>query len=477
MAPQESVSYTQLKSINLQGCAGLTTRSLHHLLIRSRSLETLNLRGLSAVTNTTCEILATYCPSLTSLNLNRCVNMDAQGIQFMATAAIARGEHLQLKELRLSGLKHTRDPMMGALGKAAPYLEILDLSYARRLHNSSVEAFVACDDGEDVDHLGVPTIMVSARDLGREVTDVCYYRRRVTRLRHLNLSFCILLTDTACTNLAYSVPRLEYFEMAGIGADLKEAGLIKLFDQTPFIKRIDLEDALDVGDSLLAALTPAPQPVGVSSSSDSQPPQTGHALQHLNISCALNVRDQSMLALIRGCPKLTGLEADGTTMGSNVLREFVRLSKERKALNAKIVGVDCRGVSENVVKELSGSTRPRQGWRSYASRRLYYLDSRDGNEEDLKIGQDECDENRVVLKTFYSWQTVDAVKANREKRKKASGNASGRRAGNGSNGSDYDDGGRGGRTRWWSPGGSRSAGSGRTSPLSLSEFNEGCRAM
>jgi F-box/leucine-rich repeat protein 2/20 len=407
------------------------------------------------------------------------MNMDAEGIQFMATAAIARGEHLQLKELRVSGLKHTRDSMMEALGKAAPYLEILDLSYARRLHNSALEAFVACDDVEEerLDRLGVPTVMVSARDLGREMTDVCYFRRRVTRLRHLNLSSCILLTDTACTNLAYSVPRLEFFEMAGIGSDLKEAGLIKLFDQTPFIKRIDLEDALDVGDSLLATLTPAPQdqPVG-GSSSDSNPPQVGHALQHLNIASALNVRDHGMLSLIRGCPKLIVLEADGTTMSSNVLREFVRLSKERKACDAKIVGVDCRGVGENVVKELAGSTRPRQGWRSYASRRLYYLDSRDGNEEDLKIGQDECDESRVVLKSFYSWQTVDAVKANREKRKKASGGANGRRAGNGSSGSEYDDVSRGGRTRWWSPGGSR-GGSGRTSPLALTEFNEGCRAM
>jgi len=45
------------------------------------------------------------------------------------------------------------------------------------------------------------------------------------------------------------------------------------------------------------------------------------------------------------------------------------------------------------------------------------LDGRDG--ENLKVGQDECDEKRVVIKSFYGWQTVDAVRHVRERKKKA----------------------------------------------------------
>ncbi|KAF6754271.1 F-box domain-containing protein [Ephemerocybe angulata] len=492
MSPQESLSFTQLTSVNLHGCTGLTTRSLHHLLIRSRSLTKLDVKGLGAVTNTTCEILATYCPDLASLNMSRCMNMDADGIHYMASAALARGEHLQLKELRVCGLKHATDEMMAALGKAAPHLEVLDLSYARRLHNSALEAFVACD-GPGFGAPGVDTVLVSARDLGREVdSDAPYFRRRVTRLRHLNLSFCILLTDTACANLSYSVPRLEFFEMAGIGAGLRDAGLVRLFEQTPYIRRVDLEDAVDIGDTVLAALTPpapaeeadvaSPEPSAaakrtVSKGAAASPPQTGHALQFLNVSSCLNVTDLGMLPLVRRCPKLTVLEADGTRMGGTLFREFIRLSRERQAVDARIVAVDCRGIGEHLVKEVSGSTRPRLGWRSYLSRRLYYLDERDGNEEDLKIGQDECDEKRVVVKTFYSWQTVDAVKANREKRKaKAAGSSSS--GGKRGRDADWDElPGRGGRMRWWSPGGRRGSASGRTSPLAMAEMNEGCRAM
>jgi len=143
---------------------------------------------------------------------------------------------------------------------------------------------------------------------------------------------------------------------------------------------------------------------------------------------------------------------------------------------AKIVAVDCRNVSSGLVQELSVSTRPRKGWRAHEARKLMYLDVRDGNAEELKVGQDECDEKRVVLKSFYSWQTVDAVRAAREKRRKS------RRVANELMDSveDLDDNGRGmgRRTRWWSPGGRRSPRSGSNSPLNMTDLsNDGCTVM
>ncbi|TFK26796.1 RNI-like protein [Coprinopsis marcescibilis] len=487
MAPHDSLSYTQLTFINLRGCVNLTTRSLHHLLIRSRKLQKLILKGLGAVTNTTCEILANYCTSLTSLNLSRCPNMDADGIRFMARAALDRQEHLSLKVLRLSGLKHVSDSTMQLLGRATPYLEVLDLSYARQLHNSALEAFVACDQKERTDEeLGVETVVVNARDLGRDVEDSGRYRRRITRIRHLNLSSCLLLTDNACANLAYSLPWLEFLEMAGIGTDLKDAGLVRLLERTPLIRRLDLEDASDLSDAVLTAITPVrrqqqegPGSPRTGSSVGEPEKQPGQCLQQLNLSYAVNLSDHAFRSLIRNCPNLVHLEADNTLIGASVLREFVNLSRERKVKDAKFVAVDCRGIGESVVKDLAqaGATRPRKGWRAYASRKLHYLDGRDGNEEDLKIGQDECDEMRVVVKTFYSWQTVDAVKAHREKRRKATS----RRGLNASNGFDDDEHagqserGVGGGARWWTPGGRRS---GSSSPQRLADLpNEGCRAM
>jgi len=182
------------------------------------------------------------------------------------------------------------------------------------------------------------------------------------------------------------------------------------------------------------------------------------------------VSDEGFLSLIQNCLCLSVLEADNTRISGNVLKEFVRLSRKRKMVDAVAVVIDCRGVGESLVKELSASTRPRKGWRSYEARKLGYMDSRD--KEGLKVGRDECDEARVVLKSFYSWQTVDAVRAAREKRRKA------RRAVNASGGSTSDsDDVFSGRARWWSPSGRRS--SGNTSPtiLDANGDRDQCRIM
>jgi F-box/leucine-rich repeat protein 2/20 len=478
------LSYNQLTFVNLQGCTSLTTRSLHQLLVRSRALKSLSLKGLSGVTNTTCDIISNFCPNLISLNMSRCVNMDAEGIRSLARSAIRRRDYIKLKDLRLSGLKNCTDTMMADLGQAAPFLEVLDLSYSRQLHNSAIEAFVACDEGLHAWQTShVDTLLVTARDLGREASDFGSkgIRRRVTRLRHLLLSHCIMLTDVACANLTYSVPNLEFLELAGIGPDLKDAGLTRLLQHIPFIRRLDLEDASEITDAVIRAVTPAPEtqenPRGTAAT------QPGHVLQHLNISYATNVSDDALLALIRNCIHLTALEADNTRIGKNVLKEFVRISRQRKAINARIVAIDCRGISESLVKELSPMTRPRLAFRRFDARRLNYLDARDDKEDELKVGQDECDEGRVVIKTFYSWQTVDAVKAIRDKRRKAMGRKMGSESSNGT-GSEIEGGAgskRSGYARWWSPGRrsrNPTTNSGTVSPI-LQDMNggDGCSVM
>ncbi|PPQ71648.1 hypothetical protein CVT24_007839 [Panaeolus cyanescens] len=494
-------SFTQLTTIKLQGCTALTTRSLHHLLVRCKNLQSLTVKGMSAVTNVTCDIIANFCPRVVSLDMSRCPNMDAEGIKALSKAALMRKEHLALKELRVSGLKHVTDSMMKLLGRAAPYLEVLDLSYSRQVHNSTIEAFVACDDLDNGDgvwvdgaqlksklhDLGVGTILVSARDLGREPNDTGKFRRRVTRLRHLVLSSCILLSDMACSNLAFSVPDLEFLELAGIGPDLKDEGLIRLLSTTPKIRRLDLEDATDITNAVLSTLTPVEDQRGNDDTGNpldteaAQATQPGHALEHLTVSYAENLSDVAMLRLIKACKNLRVLEADNTRIGSSVLKQFVRVARERTMRDAKIVAIDCRGIGESLIKDLSPQTRPRLGWRAYGARKLMYLDVQDDYEDELKVGQDECDPYRVVVKSFYSWQTVDAVKAIKEKRRRHAS----RRTGSDMSSYAVDDHEAVSSmraARWWSPGGRRAmrtAAAGRTSPPLLPDLaaSDGCRTM
>ncbi|KZT73218.1 RNI-like protein [Daedalea quercina L-15889] len=459
------ISHTHLTSINLQGCSRLQTRALHHLLVRSSAVRELCLRGLAAVTNTTCSILGSYCRRITTLDLSHCPDVSGSGIYAFVSAALARDESLPLKELRLSGLKYVEDGVMEVLGKAAPDLEVLDLSYCRTLHNSSVEAFVSCSED---DQGSFEMVQLTSRQAGRNPTDSTRYWRRVTRLRHLNLTACIMLTDHACSHLAHAVPKLEMLELAGIGAELGDSGLVRLLETTPFIRKLDLEDATQITDDVLMTITPEP----ISDAPAPRiphPPQPGHALEHLIISYATEVTDGAVWDLVENCTRLRVLEVDNTRISEATVKHFVRLSRERKAVDAQIVAVDCRGIGERCVRDLVPQTRPRVGWRSYDARRLGFVDARD--EEGLAAGQDELDAHRVALKTFFSWQTVDAVRAAREKKRKST-----RRGLNASSSSTEDSGPSNGRARWWSPSGRRSGG---TSPSlsDLGQERDGCTIM
>ncbi|TFY71187.1 hypothetical protein EVG20_g1828 [Dentipellis fragilis] len=462
-----SLRYTRLSEVNLSGCTALTTSSLHNLLKRCPALTTLRLKGLKAVTNETCELLHGFCPNLTILDMSRCTTLTGAGIRSLATNALKEGHNLALKELRLCGLKGITDSVMATLGRAAPHLEVLDLSYSRDLHNSSLEAFVACSEDDDYDG---ETVLLSSRQAGRDPNNATRYRRRVTRLRHLSLSSCILLTDIACAHLAHTMPQLEFLELAGIGGELKDEGLIRLLETVPNIKKLDLEDASEITDAVLEAITPLPATDDPGSGARPEP-DPGHLLEHIVISYAMRLSNEALLALIRNCAHLRVLDADNTRMSGTVLKEFVTAVRRREMRDAGVSAVDCRAVGESTVKELTGATRPRLGWRAYEARKLGYLDARD--DEVLGVGQDECDEKRVVLKTFYTWQTVDAVAAARQKRRKS------RRGANSSEGSGASGELYGGRTsRWWSPSGRRSSGTNSPGLLAVEGGErEGCTIM
>jgi len=521
-------------------------------------LERLNAKGLMAVTNVTLDVLSTSAPLITHLNLSRCLNMDAEGLRSYFTAAMDREDTLRLKELKVSALKGVDDAVMEKMGRTCPQLEVLDLSYAKELHNSAVDAFMRWPEDWGVPSppasplsssssppaAGYPfpspsswpsltsfpssfllafeereergrgvepglkwnhhqeSVLLTSKEAGRDPGDPTKYRRRVTQLRHVNFSCCALLTDIAASHLAHAVPKLEFFEMGGIGGEIREEGLIKLFETTPWLRKVDLEDAAEVGDALIEVLTPDPSSSDVASPvlADGPVPQPGHALEDLIISHAIGVTNDALLALVRRCTRLRVLEADGTRILPQTVKEFVRLSQERRARDARLVAIDCRGVGDGATNDIFSLIRPRMGWRAYGARKLGYLDSRDdeygdiavevarsdGGRKDESVVMDECDPDRVVVKTFYTWQVVDHVKAAREKRakaNKAAGKGRDRRRrpsddlGVGGPGGVGGGGGGATRRRWFGPGGGRFAGAGTPTILEPGPDREGCVLM
>jgi F-box/leucine-rich repeat protein 2/20 len=345
----------------------------------------------------------------------------------------------------MAGMRGTIADVLRRVGQAFPLLETLDAAYCRDLNDECFRAFVEWPNTTTTpesipvfDHIRNWTrfgngIELTSREAGFDHGDPTKYWRRVTSLRHLSVSGCKHITDLTCSALAFSVPKLEFLEMAGIGGNVHDDGLIRLFKTTPRIRKIDLEDAADITDALLDCLIPeARTPTASSGRMVLEIPQPGEMLEHLTISYAILITPEAMTRFIRGCKKLRVFEADNTRLTSSVLREFVSRRRHREkgvvlhdGEGSEIVGIDCRGVSENSVKDLKASTRPRRGWRGWEARDLGYEDGLSVGVTDLTtglvggalFGQDECDEKRVVVKTFHSWVAVDTVAEQRAKLK------------------------------------------------------------
>jgi len=430
---------TQLREVNLRGCRNLTTNALHYLLRRCPELEVLKLAGLDCVVDTTLIEALSSAACLVQLDVGRCANLSGRAIAKFANARRTRlltGKSTELKVLKMSGLKHITKGTLNVIAQVFPALEVLDVSWCSGVNDAALRAFVEWEDGGPWTQWHEPIVLTS-REAGSTPGDTTKYTRRRSKLRHLTLSGCKNISDSGVGALAYCMAELEFLELANLGSALKDEGLVRLLRTTPSIRKLDLEDATDLTDAVLEHITPSPLPPA--RKGQDPDPQPGEKLEHVIISSAQEISPEAMCRLIKGCKNLRVFEADNTRISSAVIKEFVnrRRAREKRerstssganveggttlAGGSEIVAIDSRWVSDTTIRDLVNVTRPRRGSRSWEARDMVYEDSaavnmpvEEGGGE--LIGQDECDNTRVVVKTFQTWSNVDSVAQQREKR-------------------------------------------------------------
>ncbi|GAB1524620.1 hypothetical protein RhiTH_007774 [Rhizoctonia solani] len=436
---------TNLTRLILSSCFQLTSQSLHALLSASPHLIHLEMRALEAVADETCSILSSHCRSITHLDISRCTNLGPEALTHICGIArphIRNTGLLKLKSLNMAGYAYVDSTSLRRLGDNLGHtLETLNLAGAWGVSDSAIAAYAEIQPTaaqiekakvaeierwartrtrakskarrDETEETQVEFVVLTAREAGLDPTLAGPFYRRRTALRHLNLSNCRRLTDVGLASLAYAVPRLEILEVSGI-AGIGQPGMAKLMKTCKDIKRLDLEETL-VGDSVLEVLTPPmevedeqeedldEESIHIALKADKSHP--GHALTHLTLShCAsTQLTSEAVAQLIRACPKLKVLSVDGTQIDDRVVRFFVCAAQARGLLGAEIGATDTRHVARAGLPPPT-STRPRRGVRDWESRGMGYVDGRDWEE-----GEDECDERRVVLKTYWSWQGVDAT--------------------------------------------------------------------
>ncbi len=295
---------TNLHHLDIQGCGQLDSFTLEQIVMRSPRLRVAKLKGSVAVTERVITALGESCLGIVDLDISHCRRVEPlEGAEFDIPEAWSK-----LRRMRVAGI--AGEGLLGVLAKQSPLLEVLDISYSTEITDDDLKEFVAVppellpyrtwrEEGRDRD-LSITFLRPGvAGQLATPFNCSGLVPRRVTRLRHLNMSSCSQLTDLACKYLTHAAPNLEILELASLPA-LKDGGLVSLLATCPNLRIIDLEGASDLTNAALAALTP----------SRNAPLSTGHSLERLSISFATAISNDALMRLVRGCPRLIHLAVD-----------------------------------------------------------------------------------------------------------------------------------------------------------------------
>ena len=311
-----------LVNATLEGCRNIQKSTLHSLLRTNERLANLNLTGLVSVTNSTCKVIAQSCPSLESFDVSWCSHMDARGLRTVILGCP------QLKDLRAREVSGFNNVDLAQDMFESNRLERLVLS--------------GCSDITDQ----FMRTMVHGRDPEIDVlTDLPMVP--VRRLRHLDLTRCSRLTNSGVRALAHFVPDLEGLQLNCCPL-LTDQGLSGLFDTTPRLTHLDIEELSELSNTLFSEhLAKAP---------------CASVLEHLSISYCENVGDTGMLPVIRACTSLRTIDMDNTKISDLVLAEAASMirdralrttnSRSRPRVGLQMVVFDCANVTWTGIREV-----------------------------------------------------------------------------------------------------------------------------
>ncbi len=340
--------------------------NLESLLERNTRLAYLNLTSLSCVNLDMCATIAQNCAWLEVLNVSWCKNATAEGVQLIVQSCP------KLRDLRVGEVRGFDD-----LGVAETFFKI------NRLERLILSG---CQDLSDA----ALCMMMHGGDPQMDLlTDRPIVPPR--RLRHLDLSRCQSLTDRGVSALGYCVPELEGLVLSGC-SDLTDAVLEPIFESSPRLSYLDLEDLVQLTNTLFTNhLVKAP---------------CSETLTHLSVSYCEDIGDAAILPTIRACKNIRSIEMDNTRISDLALAEAAAMVRSRATRTRDRASRPYTGLSLTVFD------CPNVTWtgvREVMSRNAEILMPRSTSATDTAAaGLPTFPTEIIALKCFYGWQmTVD----------------------------------------------------------------------
>ncbi|KAF5614988.1 f-box protein Fbl2 [Fusarium sp. NRRL 25303] len=311
-----------LMNATLEGCQNFQKSTLHSLLRNNEKLVSLNLTGLTAVSNTSCKIIAESCPQLETFNISWCGRVDARGVKAVVEACP------RLRDLRAGEVGGFDNVATAEAIFNTNNLERLVLSGCAELNDEALQIMMHGVEPE-IDILSERPI-VPAR-----------------KLRHLDLSRCVRLTDAGVKAIGHLVPDLEGLQLSGCKL-LNDDALESILASTPRLTHLELEDLENLTNSILSEhLAKAP---------------CASSIEHLSLSYCENLGDTGMIPVMQTCTNLQNVDLDNTRVSDLVLAEAAAMVMKRSQrsietgtrprLSLQMVVYDCQNVTWTGVREV-----------------------------------------------------------------------------------------------------------------------------
>ncbi|KAL9016894.1 MAG: hypothetical protein Q9185_005749 [Variospora sp. 1 TL-2023] len=276
-----------LQNFSLEGCR-IDRSSVHHFLLRNPRLVHINFCGVQAINNSAMKVIAQGCPLLKFLDVSWCNHVDAQGLHKVVQTC------QKLKELKASETRGWNDKAF-----------LVDL-----YKGNTLERLVIAHS--DIDDEGLEVLLQGEDPEIDPLTDRAVVPPR--KFRHLNLSRCHQLSDKGVKCLAHKVPQLAGLQVSNI-LSLTDDAFKYLFEDTPLLTHLDMEELEDITNSTLQCLARS---------------RCASTLEHLNISYCENLGDTGMLPIIRRGQRLRSIDMDNTRISDLVLTEAAAQMRYRE---------------------------------------------------------------------------------------------------------------------------------------------------
>ncbi|KAG6082624.1 hypothetical protein E4U33_005495 [Claviceps sp. LM78 group G4] len=315
-------SCRNLINATLEGCRNMQKSTLHTFLRTNEKLVHLNLTGLPAVSNASCKIVSESCPQLESFNVSWCRKVEARGIKAVIDSCP------RLRELRAGEVRGFDDLSTAESIFTTNNLERLVLCGCVQLTDDALRVMMQGPEPEFNILTGRPRVPPR-------------------KLRHLDLSRCIYLSNSGVRTIGYAVPDLEGLQLSGCTL-LTNAAVEPILASTPRLTHLELEDLEGLTNSLFSQHL-------------AQAPCTG-TLEHLSISHCEGINDLGMVPVLESCRKLKSIDMDNTrisdlSLGAAIAMVLTRSTRSfnsdvRPKITLQLVVYDCRNVTWAGIREV-----------------------------------------------------------------------------------------------------------------------------